>query len=121
MATPKDRIEQAAAEVVNPDPFAGEVTPGTITEVVEEPQERSAEEIKADRQDAINASYAAAAKWLREEHLAEFNTKRQELLKEQGIEWAPPLTDEQKAEAELRKLVEQHPDLAKKFGIEVAK
>lgn len=73
---------------------------------------------KEDRQNAINQSYQEAAKQLREKYLDEFNAYRAQWLKERGIEWHPPLTPAQRAELEVKKLLAEHPELAKKFGVE---
>jgi hypothetical protein len=52
------------------------------------------------RAKALQASYATTTAWLIEQHREEFDTHRAALLKDQGIDWSPKKTQEQK-DAEL--------------------
>lgn len=72
-----------------------------------------AREKKAPTTDAekVKAAYAFAQKTIREKHLQEFYDLQEAEAKRLGVEWHRPLTDEQKAEAEVRKLAEKFPDI----------
>lgn len=64
-----------------------------------------------DRNAALRESYTAASQRLREAHLTEFNLYRQEEAKARGVEWTPRPTADEKAQAELERLLAEHPDL----------
>jgi predicted ArsR family transcriptional regulator len=66
------------------------------------------------RQQNLNAAAAAAAKRLKEAHIDQFNEFMVEEAKARGEKWAPRPTPEQKAEAELRALLEANPSLYEK-------
>ena len=51
-------------------------------------------------------------------HRDEYDAIAKELFAENGIEYAPRLTDEQKAEQKLLKLLEASPELAAKYGVQ---
>jgi hypothetical protein len=65
------------------------------------------------RSKALNASYAETTAWLIENHRAEFDKHRAEVLAAKGIEWSPKPTQEQKDEEVLRELLERNPKLAR--------
>lgn len=69
---------------------------------------------KEARQKAIRDSYSAASKRLREAHLKEFNDLHREEAANRGYDWSPQPTKAEKAEAELRRLLEENPELAAK-------
>lgn len=66
------------------------------------------------RDTLLRASYTETTKWLRSKHQDEFNRQRQAWLRENGVDWTPPLSEDQKAEAELASLLAKHPELADK-------
>lgn len=70
-----------------------------------------------ERSKALNASYSEAQAWLVEQHKDEFNTKRAAILKAKGIEWAPPLTQEEKDRAALDEILARNPDLAQRVTV----
>jgi hypothetical protein len=59
-------------------------------------------------------AYSAATRRLREAHKDEFNGFMREEAKRLGVDWAPRLTPEQKAEQEFDRLLEEHPHLRAK-------
>jgi len=59
-------------------------------------------------------AYSAATKRVRESHRDEFNTFMVEEMKARGLDWAPKPTAEEKAEAELQRILAEHPGLAAK-------
>lgn len=63
------------------------------------------------RAQAITKGYTVATTRLREKHLEEFNKLRVAATKELGYDWTPPPTATEKALAEARALVEQHPEI----------
>jgi hypothetical protein len=71
-------------------------------------------EAKATREKAIRDSYAAAEKALREKHLDEFNGLHKAEAAKRGYDWSPRPTKAEKAEADLRRLLEENPELAEK-------
>lgn len=68
------------------------------------------------RQTKLGKAYAAANAKLREKHLDEFNGYYQDEARQRGEEWTPKPTPKQKAEAELKALISQFPDLAPRYG-----
>ncbi len=68
---------------------------------------------KAPETDAekVKAAYAYAQKRIREENLQRFYDLQERKAKELGVTWKRPLTEEQKAEAEIRALAEKFPDI----------
>lgn len=74
---------------------------------------------EADARDARNkaldkAKYSADRAIIAE-HKSDWNTLVQNAMADAGFEWTPPLTAEQKAEADLEALLAAHPGLASKF------
>lgn len=60
----------------------------------------------------LNKAYTAAGTLLREAHQSEFNDLMKAEAKKLGIDWAPKLTKKQKAEQELKAILDEFPDLA---------
>lgn len=66
----------------------------------------------AERRDAVlRETYAEATKQLREAHLSEFNTLRQQLAAAQGVEWTPAPTKQEQAASQIAALLAEFPDL----------
>lgn len=78
-------------------------------------------ENKDDRDAVLRESYTETTKWLRQRHSEEFNKQRQAWLLGKGVEWTPPPTAEQKAEAELDALLAAHPELAEKVAAKISR
>ena len=64
-----------------------------------------------DRDRRLQKAYTRATQTLREMHRDEFNTLYSDNAREQGVEWSPRLTAEQRAEQEFDALVEAYPHL----------
>jgi hypothetical protein len=64
------------------------------------------------RQAALKEVYVEATKALRENHRDEFNSLRVEGMKARGFDWAPALTEEEKAEQQVAELLTKFPHLA---------
>lgn len=64
-----------------------------------------------ERDAKLRESYTTALKQLRRAHQDEFNKLRVEAAKALGVEWAPPVTKEDKARQELRAIFAEHPEL----------
>jgi hypothetical protein len=62
-------------------------------------------------------AYGLAQTRLREAHREEFNAFMAEEAKALGIEWKPKPTDEEKAKAELDKILAAHPGLREQMGL----
>jgi hypothetical protein len=67
-----------------------------------------------ERSKAINNSYSQASQALIKAHSEEFNSLRKEILREAGIDWSPPLTQEQKDEKALMDIIARSPSLLDK-------
>lgn len=65
-----------------------------------------------EREAGLNKAYAAANSRLRTAHQDEFNGYYQEEAAKLGIEWSPKPTPEQKAETEMRALLDTYPHLS---------
>ena len=76
-----------------------------------------AKDSKKDREKALGKAYSKATATLRDRHRDEFNGLYQAEAKEAGIDWSPKLTDEQKAEQELAKIIETYPHLAERLAV----
>lgn len=63
----------------------------------------------------VAKSYSVAIQALKDAHLEEFNTLRIAAATELGVTWKPQPTAEQKAEAEIKKLVADNPGLAERY------
>lgn len=66
---------------------------------------------KTDPESVKNRARTKAGQRLREAHLDEWNALFKEELAAVGIEWEPPLTEEQKAQKQLDELLSKHPNL----------
>lgn len=73
----------------------------------EQPEEMTSQ----DRDKRLQKAYTSATQQLRDNHRDEFNDLYSKYAEEQGVEWKPRLTPEQKAEAEYDRLLEQYPHL----------
>jgi hypothetical protein len=63
----------------------------------------------------VAKTYSMANAKLREAHLPEWNRLRQEAATALGVTWEPQPTKEQKAAAEIEKLIAANPGLANVF------
>ncbi len=72
------------------------------------PEEMTSEE----RDRRLQKAYTSATQQLRESHRDEFNDLYQKAAADQGVDWQPRRTPEQKAEAEFDRLLEDYPHLA---------
>lgn len=108
-ADPADLPPAGAA----PSPFGDEANAADA--VVTGPEPKLSKE---ERQAKLAEAYTEATRQLREAHLEEFNSLRKTAAKARGIDWEPALTPAQKAEEQVRKLLSEHPDVAKKLGVE---
>jgi hypothetical protein len=71
-------------------------------------------------QDAVKqALYTAAMQDLRNEHLAEFQEAVTASYAAYGLTYKKRLTEQEKAEQQVRALLSAHPELAAKFAAEV--
>lgn len=77
------------------------------------------EDDSTDRDAVLKATYVVATKRLREAHLDEFNGYRQEEAAKRGVEWTPPLSADQKARADLDRLLAEHPHLVEELASRV--
>jgi hypothetical protein len=66
------------------------------------------------RNTLLRKAYGAASQDLREAHREEFDGYYEKRAAEQGVEWHPKPTAEQKAEDALRRLLADHPDVAQR-------
>jgi len=73
------------------------------------------DETEDDRKALLRKAYGTASQRLRENHREEFNDLRSTAAKELGVEWAPRLTAEEKAEAEFDALLDAHPHLRERL------
>jgi len=80
-------------------------------EVVPDPAVVDAAAARAKRQEKLTAAYTTASKKLRDTYRAEFNQMMKAEAALLGEEWSPKLTAEEKAEADLRKILAEHPAL----------
>lgn len=67
------------------------------------------------RDQALRESYITATKALREAHKDEFNALRAEHAAALGFEWTAPLSAEEKAAQDLKRLLESYPHLAEQI------
>lgn len=74
-----------------------------------ETADAAAEREKRDK--ALKEAYVAATKRLRDQHQDEFNGYRQLEAAERGYEWKPRSSPEEKAAAELQRLIAEFPHL----------
>lgn len=79
-----------------------------------------AEQSPEDRDQKIRQTYTIATQALRDAYPKEFNALRVKAAKDLGVEWQPRPSKEQKAEAELDRLLEENPDLLTKLAQRVA-
>lgn len=73
-----------------------------------------------ERDKRMSKAYTSAQKDLREAHQDEFNGYYQARAAEQGIDWTPRLSKEDKALAEIEKLLTDNPSLAEKLAARLA-
>jgi len=78
-----------------------------MTDAATPPAEMTSEE----RDKRLQKAYTAATQALREAHRDEFHTLYSKHAEEQGVEWSPRLTAEQKAKQEFDRLVRDYPSL----------
>jgi hypothetical protein len=71
------------------------------------------------RAKGLTKAYGLATSRLRDENRERFNELYQAAAAEQGIEWSPKLSEEQRAEQEIAALVERFPHLADRFREQV--
>jgi hypothetical protein len=64
------------------------------------------------RYKALQDSYSKTTTWLIEQHRDEFNTHRKALLAEGGVDWSPPLTQEDRDAKALEEILARNPSLA---------
>src|SRR5688500_1222029 len=100
--------EAEGTQIAHPDSPAGKAA----TLLPANSTEGETDEAKAKRQAAVREAYGEAQKRLREAHLDEFNTLHKEEAAKRGYDWKPRPTKAEKAEAELRRLLEENPELA---------
>ena len=67
--------------------------------------------------EALSQARSKAMTRLREKYRTEHNDIIRELMAEAGHEWKPRPTKEEKAEAELRKLLAENPSLKEKVAL----
>lgn len=65
---------------------------------------------------ALNKASAAASATIKERYIDEWNVEMEKEAKALGQDWKPRLTPEQRAEADLAKILAEHPDLAAKVA-----
>lgn len=63
----------------------------------------------------VAKSYSVAIQQLKTNHLDEFNSLRIAAAVGLGVTWKPQPTAEQKAETEIKKLIEDNPGLAERY------
>lgn len=80
--------------------------------------EQAGEMTAQERDKRLQKAYTSATQQLRDNHRDEFNDLYQKYAEEQGVEWKPRLTPEQKAEAEYDRLLEQYPHLRERGAVE---
>jgi len=68
-----------------------------------------------ERDRRLQKAYTRATQTLREQHRDDFNELYSKFAAEQGVEWQPRLTPEQKAEQELDALLDAFPHLMTRF------
>jgi hypothetical protein len=68
-----------------------------------------------ERDRRLQKAYTAATQELREAHRDEFNDLYSKHAADQGVEWKPRLTPEQKAEQEFERLLQDFPHLMDRF------
>lgn len=73
---------------------------------------------KQDRQSRLGRARNAAILALIEKYQGDFNTLMINEAANEGEKWEPRLSEEQKAEAAVRELLEAHPGLKAKFGLD---
>lgn len=83
----------------------------------EKAQEQTGEgDTPLTRQQALTKAYGAATARLREEHRDEFEKFYVEEAKALGVDYKPKPTPEQKAEEEMKALLQQFPHLREKIA-----
>lgn len=73
-----------------------------------------------ERDRKIRQAYTVATQALREKYPQEFNELRIAAAKDLGIEWEPRPSKEQKAQAELDRLLAENPELLARLAERVA-
>jgi len=69
---------------------------------------------QAARDKALSKAYGKATQQLKEAHRDEFNALYQKAAADEGVEWSPRLSPEQKAEAEVKRLLAEYPGLSQR-------
>lgn len=82
-------------------PETGENAPVAAEEQVADPK------VPATKQDAVKRAYAEATTALRETHRDEFNADVKQRVKGYGFDWDPKPTAEEKAKAEIARLIKE--------------
>lgn len=82
-----------------------------IEETEVEPVEGETEEQKTERANKLRKAYSNATTRLRESYRAEFDSLYVQEAQQLGVNYTPKPSPEQKAEQELRALLEAHPGL----------
>jgi hypothetical protein len=67
------------------------------------------------RAEAKRKAYSAATTRFRKENPSEWNRVLKDEYAKVGIEWNPKPTEEERAAAEIERLLAEHPDLRTKF------
>ena len=93
----------------------------TTTPPAAPPEETPVVVDSTDRDAVLRASYVAATRRLREANQDEFYRYRVEEAKKRGVEWTPPLNADQKARADLDRLLAEHPGLLEDLANRVEK
>lgn len=81
------------------------------------PADTAVDNEKAARQKAIEKAKYQATATVVADNKAAWNGLVQTALAEQGIDWRPPLSAEEKAQAEFDRLLAEHPSLAQRLAI----
>lgn len=81
-------------------------------------EEAAAEMTSEERDRRLGKAYTAATQALRAAHRDEFNALYSQHAEEQGVEWKPRLSAEQKAEQEFDALVSAYPHLLERVASE---
>jgi hypothetical protein len=71
---------------------------------------------ETNRQSALAKAQRAADKALRAQYPDEWNAHMTAAAKEQGIEWTPPQSAEDKAAAQIASILAKHPGLKDRFA-----
>lgn len=72
---------------------------------------------KVARTEALSKAHSAAVSDTIAEHREFFNARKKHHAQAAGIDWKPQPTAEEKALAEAKALLEQHPGLAEQLGL----